>query len=182
MSEPFTDVLTGGHHNSLGRTEEVVGTVLADRCRLEELIATLESPDELVRMRAGDALEKVCRERPQWLEPHVELILNEIGTIDQPSVQWHSAQILQHLRSRLDPSDRDRATALVSGYLTDSDDWIVLNTAMQILAEWSQADPTLAAWLRPELDRLAHDRRKSVAKRATKLRAELAVTASGSQQ
>ncbi|MBK5109963.1 MAG: hypothetical protein JJE10_01195 [Thermoleophilia bacterium] len=89
MSEPFAEVLSGGHHNSLGRTDEVIGEVLADPGRVEELFATLESPDELVRMRAGDALEKVCRERPQWLEPYAETILTEIGSIDQPSVQWH---------------------------------------------------------------------------------------------
>lgn len=173
MPEPFTEVLAGGHHNSLGRTDEVVGIVLDDHDRLEELYAALESADELVRMRAGDALEKVCRECPGWFEPHAERILTEVGAIDQPSVRWHTAQILEHIRPGLTPADQARATALVQGYLTDSDDWIVLNTAMKILAGWSETDPDLAIWLAPQLDRLSRDRRKSVARRAAKLRAEL---------
>lgn len=37
--------------------------VVDDRTRLDELFACLESPDELVRMRAGDGLEKVCRQQ-----------------------------------------------------------------------------------------------------------------------
>ncbi|MFA9400656.1 MAG: hypothetical protein ACERKT_06045 [Acidobacteriota bacterium] len=173
MDEPFTEVLAGGHRNSLGRTGEVVTEVLADRARLEELFAALRSPDELVRMRAGDALEKACRERPEWFAPHADRILTEVGGIDQPSVQWHSAQMLQHLGQGLDAGQRDRATALVRGYLTDSDDWIVLNTAMAVLADWSATDPGLARWLLPELEHLSHDRRKSVAGRAARLGAGL---------
>ena len=65
LSEPFAEMLTGGHPNSLGRSEEVVGIVVDDRTRLDELFACLESPDELVRMRAGDGLEKVCRQQEE---------------------------------------------------------------------------------------------------------------------
>jgi len=182
VPERFADALAGGHHNSLGRTEEVVAAVLADHDRLAELFEALSSPDQLVRMRAGDALEKVCRERPQWFQPYIELVLTEVGEIGQPSVQWHAAQILGHLRPRLDSEQRDRATALVCRYLTESDDWIVLNTAIGILAEWAVSDPALAGWLAPELDRLSHDRRKSVAKRAARVREGLGETEGGSSR
>ncbi|MCB0827672.1 MAG: hypothetical protein KDB62_02530 [Solirubrobacterales bacterium] len=180
MEESFAGVLSGGHHNSLGRTGEVVDAALADRNLLDRLVATLDSDDELVRMRAGDALEKVCRQHPEWLVPYADRILDEIGSIDQPSVQWHSAQILGHLRCLIDPGRRRRATTLVKGYLTGSDDWIVLNTSMAILTAWSAGDPGLAEWLEPELDRLTLDRRKSVAKRASRLRATLGEIGGGS--
>ena len=168
------EMLSGGHPNSLGRTEEVVGLVLADGSRLEQLLGCLDDPDEVVRMRAGDALEKVCRERPEWFEPRVDQLLGEIGAIPQPSVQWHTAQMLGHLHARLDAEQRQRAVARLRGYLTGSDDWIVLNVTMEVLAEWSRADAELAEWLLPELERLLADDRKSVAKRAAKLHAELA--------
>lgn len=64
VPESFAEMLKGGHPNSLGRTEEVVGVVLAERARLEELFATMAEPDEVVRLRVGDALEKVCRKQP----------------------------------------------------------------------------------------------------------------------
>jgi hypothetical protein len=173
MAEPFLEMLVGGHHNSLGRTAEVVGIVADDRSRLDELFACLGSPDELVRLRAGDALEKVCRERPEWFVPYADRFLAEIGRIDQPSVQWHTAQILDHLLADLTQAQRLRATDLLLGYLEESDDWIVLNTSIGILTGWAGSDPALARLLRPPLERLAADRRKSVARRAAKCLAAL---------
>jgi hypothetical protein len=174
MTEAFADMLEGGHHNSLGRTEEVVVVVLADPARLDELFSCLGHGDELVRMRAGDALEKVCRGRPGWFEPHVEQLLGVVGQIEQPSVQWHVAQMLQRLRGRLSEEQARRATELLRRNLIRSTDWIVLNVTMDVLAEWARDDPALAAWLAGELRRLRGDGRKSVAKRASKRLADLA--------
>jgi hypothetical protein len=173
VSEPFAEMLKGGHPNSLGRTEEVVDIVLADRGQLEELLATIADPDEVVRMRVGDALEKVCRKRPDWFVTYVDQLLGGLAEIEQPSVQWHVAQMLQHLRSELADDQVRQATALLQRNLTRSTDWIVLNVTMDVLAEWTKCAPALAAWLRPELERLRQDSRKSVAKRAAKRLAEL---------
>ena len=169
----FATMLTGGHPNSLGRTQEVVDIVAADRARLEELFAAIDDPDEVVRLRVGDALEKVCRERPEWFVPFVERILGELGPLTQPSVRWHVAQMLHHLRGALDPVQRQRATALLQHNLVDSTDWIVLNVTVDVLTEWAGGDPALATWLRPRLEELTLDRRPSVAKRATMRLAEL---------
>jgi hypothetical protein len=168
MTEPFATVLAGGHHNSLGRTAEVVEITLSDQARLDELFGCLASPDELVRMRAGDALEKICRERPAWFVPHVERLLGDVAGIDQPSVQWHLAQMLQHLRDALSRTQMRRATELLQRQLASSTDWIVLNVTMDVLTDWADETPELGSWLRAELDRLRQDRRPSVAKRAAK--------------
>ncbi|MGL4339249.1 MAG: hypothetical protein ACRCSP_02320, partial [Rhodoglobus sp.] len=53
--------------------------------------------------------------------------------------------------------------------LDSSDDWIVQNTTMQVLAGWAAVDDDLAQWLRPRLLRLASSPRKSVSARASKL-------------
>jgi hypothetical protein len=54
--------LSGGDPRTLGNVAEVVGNVLTEPRRLDDLIGcVLNSDDEIVRMRAGDALEKVCR-------------------------------------------------------------------------------------------------------------------------
>jgi hypothetical protein len=99
MEGRLARMLTGGHPNALGRTEEVVVIVLADRARLDELFDCLRVEDPVVRTRAGDALEEVCRRRPEWLAHEAERVLRDVGTIDQPSVRWHVAQILGHLRT-----------------------------------------------------------------------------------
>jgi hypothetical protein len=69
--EPIKAMLTGGNPRALARTEEVVTLVLGNRTRLQELYACLLEEDEIVRMRASDALEKVCRGRPAWLQAYV---------------------------------------------------------------------------------------------------------------
>jgi 3-methyladenine DNA glycosylase AlkC len=166
-------MLTGGHPNSLGRTGEVVDVVLADHGRLDELFAAMADPDEVVRMRVADALEKVCRERPDLFVPQVDRIMDDLGRIDQPSVQWHVAQMLEHLSGDLSTDQASRAGRLLRRNLTRSTDWIVLNVTMDVLATWSVHDPSLARWLKPELERLSQDERKSVARRASKRLAEL---------
>lgn len=174
MPEFFADMLKGGHPNSLGRTAEVVDIVLADRARLSELFTAIVDPDPLVRLRVGDALEKVCREQPGWFVTYIDRLLSDLGQIDQPSVQWHVAQMLQHLRIDLSDAQAQQATELLQRNLSTSTDWIVLNVTMDILAEWATRDAPLANWLVPELNRLRHDERNSVAKRASKRLAELA--------
>ncbi len=79
----FANMLTGGHPNSLGRTEEVVGIVLTN----------------------------------------IERILGDLADIDQPSVQWHVAQMLQHLRDDLSDDQEQRATGLLQRNLAGSTDW-----------------------------------------------------------
>lgn len=163
----FEQALTGGHHNSLGRTDEVIDAVLRDRTRLEELFDCLRSDDELVRMRAGDALEKVCRAQPAWFDEYRGRLLQEVAEIDQASVQWHLAQILGHL-----DLSRDQfrlAKEILKGNIEHSQDWIVLNVTMAQLCKWSSGDIALRRWLEPQLERLSHDERKSVSKRARKL-------------
>ena len=166
-------MLAGGHPNSLGRTQEVVDLVLADQARLIELLTAITSDDEVVRLRVGDALEKVCREQPAWFLPHVDQILDDLGKINQPSVQWHVAQMAQHLYDNLSKNQAHRAVTLLQRNLSASSDWIVLNVTMDVLSAWAEQDRQLADWLKPQLERLRDDARKSVAKRAAKRLAAL---------
>jgi len=69
--EPIKAILTGGNPRSLERTEEVVTLVLSNSFRLNELYACLLEDDQIIRMRASDALEKVCRQHPEWLQPSI---------------------------------------------------------------------------------------------------------------
>lgn len=125
-------------------------------------------------MRAGDALEKVCRERAGWFGAYKRRLLGEVAEIDQPSVQWHLAQILGRLR--LDPDQYRRAKRILERNLERSGDWIVLNVTMEQLVEWAEDDAALRRWLGPRLERLSGDRRNAVRKRAEKLSARLTAT------
>lgn len=153
-------MLTGGHPNSLGRTIEVVETVLSHPERFDELYRCYRSHDEVVRLRFSDAMRRVEAERHDLLMPYIDRFIEEIGALDQPSAQWTPAQ-------------ESGALAIMRRNLVDHDDWIVLNSTMETLFNWSSDNPDLRDWLRPHLERLAQDKRKSVAGRAKKLIAQM---------
>jgi hypothetical protein len=110
MAEKFVNMLmVGGKSNSLGRTNEVIELVLNDRARLEELYGCLFHEDAWLRMRAADALEKICRRHSDWLVPYIDRFLGDFSTSIQPSIQWHLAQILGEV-TLTDPQKRTAVT------------------------------------------------------------------------
>lgn len=167
--EPYQQMLTGGHHNSLGRTEEVVKLVLADADNLPELYNCYFSDDEVVRLRTSSAFKRVAQAQPAWLVPYIDRFLNEISQIDQASTQWTLAILFETLESLMTPAQKKGALAIMKRNVAEHHDWIVLNYTMQVLADWAADDPDLKHWLWPHLERLAGDSRKAVAKRANKL-------------
>ena len=89
--------LRGGKPRTLGRAPDVVEFVLRHPGELGDLIECIFGDDEIVRMLAADALEKVCRQHPDWLTPHFDRVLTDVAAVPQPSVQWHVAQMIGKL-------------------------------------------------------------------------------------
>lgn len=168
MSENFEAMLTGGHPNSLGRTVEVVDLVLADRERLKELYQCYFSQDEVVRLRVSSAFKRVTTAHPDWTMDYMDGIQSEIAAIDQASTQWTLAILFDLTRQLLSEDQSARALEIMKDNLAHHDDWIVLNTTMKVLDQWSKHHPELVDWMQPHLQRLAKDPRKSVAKQAQK--------------
>ena len=137
MAEAFSDILAvGGKSNSLGRTNEVIDTVLSDKGRLEELYDCVSSDDAWIRMRAIDAIEKVCRHHPEWIKPYIDKFQNTLAKNNQPSVQWHLAQMY----AQLDMNDNQKKIAIdwLKSMLSDTEvDWIVSVNVMKTLVQFS---------------------------------------------
>lgn len=165
MTEPFVEMLRGDT-NTLGRTEEVVEMVFADPERAEEVYQLFHQPDEWVRMRAASVSKRLWRGDPQLFEPFIERWFAHVSALDQASTRWTFAQMCDECDDLLSNEQRQQAIDILRGYLTATDDWIVLNSSMPPLARWASDRPDLATAIRPDLDRLASDTRKSVAKRA----------------
>jgi HEAT repeat protein len=170
-SSGIEQMLSGGDPRSLHGVDQVIAAVLADSSALEALFECLFCDDSVVRMRAGDALEKIARIRPELLAPFTRRLLSDVVDIDQPSIQWHLAQILTEIE--LTPQQRPRAIAILKRNLERYEDWIVLNLTLHALAQFARDDPELHRELIPILRRHQADTRKSVTKRATKLLAQL---------
>lgn len=161
-------MLSGGHANSLGRTVEVVTAVLAQPGRLEELFACYQSADATVRLRTSNALKRIEAESHDLLVPYIDKLIGEVAELDQASAQWTLAQLFERLAEDLEAKQRARALQIMKKNLAEHDDWIVLNASMETLSAWARDDAALKKWLRPHLQRLAGDQRKSVAGRANK--------------
>lgn len=173
MTEPFAQMLAvGGRSNSLGRVDEVIALVSDEPSRLDELYACLFDEDAWIRMRAADALEKVCRQHPEWLVPYVDRFPAELAGSSQPSILWHLAQMYRHLT--LTSRQKAFAVSWLERVLSSTEvDWIVAANAMQTLMQFAEdgAVPRheLVALLRVQ----QQHRSKSVVRRADKLLAQV---------
>ena len=165
----FEQMLSGGHPNSLGNTVEVVEIVLGDRALLEKLYNCYFSEDEVVRLRTSNAMKRICQAQPQWLVPYIDRFLSEVSQIEQASAQWTLAQLFGQLDRSMTQQQLERAKILLQHNLTSYSDWIVLNTTMETLGKWAIQDAELAIWLKPHLEQLSSDKRKSVVGRAKKI-------------
>lgn len=166
-------MLTGGHPNSLGRTEEVVALVLETPDRFAELFECYGSDDEVVRLRVSSALKRIEPRRRDLIMEYLDRLIDEIGQLDQASAQWTLAQLFQRIECEMSPSQHERALAIMKRNLAEHPDWIVLNMTMATLSDWAQSDSSLKKWLHPHLKRLTREARKSVAARAKKMIAKL---------
>lgn len=157
-----------GHKNSLGRANEVMQLVLRSHDCLEELYGTMFHEDAWVRMRAADAFEKVCRVQPEWIEPYIDRIQDELHDSTQPSIQWHVAEIYRQVR--LNKLQKKRAIAWLRKLIATTDvDWIVAADCMKTLAYFVDHDDfSRAEFRRLVTVQLAHHS-KSVARKAKQL-------------
>ena len=168
MNSAFEAMLTGGHPNSLGRTVEVVQRVLANPERLAELYACYFSEDEVVRLRTSNALKRISKVHPEWLEPYLDGLLNDISHLEQASAQWTLANLFETLEPYMTLGQKGNAKEVLKGNLEVYTDWIVLKNTVQTLGRWAEEDKVLREWLKPHLERLSGDSRKAVAKAAQK--------------
>lgn len=166
MINAFEEMLTGGHPNSLGKTEEVTELVLADKAQLEDLWDCYESEDEVVRLRVSSALKRIAKAQPKWIHNKFDDFVKLSDNLKQPSFQWSFAQIMLWIDELLDDNQRKKVIEILKNILQNTDDWIVLNMTMETLTSYAKKDAESKAWLLPHLERLLKDKRQSVAKRA----------------
>lgn len=137
---PLLHKLEGGDRRSIGRSEEAVADVLANPGLFSILVEGLSAGDDIVRMRAADAMEKVSLIHPEYLRPYKKLLIGLAAKSGQKEIRWHLAQMLPRLK--LGKSDTQQVIGILTAYFSDNSS-IVKTLAMQALAE--------IAFLTPEL-------------------------------
>lgn len=166
MVNKYDEMLRGGHHNSLGRTVEVVEDVLSDPERLQDLVDCYNSDDPVVRLRVSSAVKRVAQAQKEMLFPFLQHFLDEVSKIDQPSTKWTFAQLMLMYTPDLSPQQLDLAKEIVLMNCKEERDWIVLAQSMITIGEWAKSDPAYRDRALPVIEHHRTDRRKSVSKKA----------------
>jgi HEAT repeat protein len=148
---PLLKKLSGGTRRSIGKANQVAAEVLAHPNLFPRLVSALASTDELLRMRAADAIEKISAQSPGLLHPFKKKFLAIANRATQQEVRWHAAQIISRLD--LTPPERAASVEILFDYLRDKSS-IVKTFAMQALADLATFDPKLKSQIRPLLEEL----------------------------
>ncbi|OQW32641.1 MAG: hypothetical protein A4E19_04560 [Nitrospira sp. SG-bin1] len=163
-------LLKGGDRRSIGRSNHVVALVRRQPALFPVLIGGMHHADELVRMRAADAVEKLTEMNPEWLRPFKARLITLAGRATQQELRWHLAQMLPRLT--LSKRDRVIVLALLRRYVKD-ESRIVKTFAMQGLTDLAKQDPRLAKSIRPLLLSLTRTGSPAMKSRGRKLLLQL---------
>lgn len=168
MHDNFLELLAvGGKSNSLGKVTDVIQLVLDDESQLDELYNCLFAEDAWVRMRAADALEKICRVHPDWLLPYIDRFTKDLSSSTQASIQWHLAQI--YAQVELTHEQKEFAVNWLTQLLSTKEvDWIVAANAMDTLVQFTNDGSFSKSELIPLLKIQQHHKSNAVIKRANK--------------
>jgi len=170
MELNFRAQMFGGKKRKINN-RPVIEAVLHDPTRVDELCECVKDDDAYVRMRASDALEKVCRANASIVQPLQTRVLNEMSAIDQPGVQWHYAQIVDQLH--LTPQETAQVISKLQANFEKYDDWITRNITLEVLGLFALQDEALRAYLIPKLEELTKERSVSLSTRARKILKQL---------
>jgi len=97
--------LRGGDLRSDGRANEVVEEVLESPQLLPFLLDGLDQPDDVVRGRTSDALEKISRTTPEMLRGLTRKFMDLAEHDDVPMVRWHLVMIFGNIKLSREETD-----------------------------------------------------------------------------
>lgn len=162
----FETALSGGHPNSLGNTVAVTDQVLGSPSRLRDLLDCYRSEDAVVRLRVSSCLKRVSGAHPEWLVPYLDELLGPVAAIDQASTQWTLAILIDRLDPWMTARQRGIGQDIMTRNLLQSEDWIVQNTTMNVIAGRLGTDERLRDQVLPRIRELSASHRTSVSARA----------------
>ncbi len=90
-------MLSGGDLRSDGPSDLVAEIVLANPGLLPDLMEGPRAPDEVIRGRSADCLEKISRTRPELFRTYVDQLLSAARGEYLPMARWHYAMIFGNL-------------------------------------------------------------------------------------
>lgn len=145
------DLLKGNDLRSIGKSNEVVNLVTSDPELFEEVFNGIFNEDKVIRARCADAVEKVSRKFPEYIQKRKSVILKNLKVYNQKEVIWHIASMLGVLK--LTPKENKAATEQLYKWLESSDSIIVKVMCMQTLSDFAMRDKKLIKSVRDEIEK-----------------------------
>ena len=168
----FAHLLLGKDRRSIGKADNVVNLV-TNQSSFDELFGLLFHHERTLVMRAADAVEKVTRERKQFLFPHKNQILSLLRSTIHIELKWHIAQLAPRLP--LDPQELHEVWSVLSYWAQNpNESKIVPVNSLQGLFDISSYNPAFETSFTNILDTVEHEPIPSLRARIKKLRRLLA--------
>ena len=138
----YLKYLTGGDFRSLADSRLLI-KYIKSQDEFNELIAMLSHPDDIVRMRAADVIEKITAGNKDYLTSHKTAIIAQCKCEMRKEIKWHYALLLSRL-----PLTRKEAGVVwerLSEWVSDrAESRIVRVNSLQALFEIQTHFPELA--------------------------------------
>lgn len=164
----FEQLLSGGDLRSIGNSNAVVACI-GDQRDFDELFECLYHRERIVVMRAADAIEKITRNRPEYLAKHRAQFPALCHAAGNKELKWHLALLIPRLRP--EDSELEEYLVLLRKWVVDRQhSRIVRVNSLQGLFELSKQDPGLLKQLHPVLDKLEKEGVPSLNARIRKIR------------
>src|SRR5690606_30935237 len=90
-------LLNDGDLRSTGHSVEIIELIKTSQS-FDKLFAFLFSENQLIVMRAADAVEKITRSHPHYLKTHKKEIFELLERASDKELKWHLAQIISRLK------------------------------------------------------------------------------------
>ncbi|MBT1702171.1 hypothetical protein [Chryseosolibacter indicus] len=168
MTTAFTELLLGKDLRSISRSKEVIGLVY-DQASFDELFGLLFHHERLLIIRAADAVEKITRHRPEFLEPHKTQLLSLLHGSVHKELKWHIAQLIPRVKLTIDEA-ADVWHTLSYWLLNPNESKIVRVNALQGLYDFAKQYPELEHKLAEEVQHVRHEQIPSLQARIRKLK------------
>lgn len=129
------DLLKGHDLRSIGKSNEVVKLVTSDPLLFDEVFNGIFHDDKVIRARCTDAVEKVAKKFPEFIQKKKKIILKNLPDFNQKEVLWHIALMLGYMK--LTTKELARASEYLFLWLNKEESIIVKVMCMQTLADYA---------------------------------------------
>jgi hypothetical protein len=169
------DLLVGNDLRSIGKADEVVELVTSDPELFDEVFDGIFHKDKVIRARCADAVEKVSKRFPQYIQKKKSAILKNLNEFNQKEVVWHVALMLGCLK--LTKKETEKAFIKLNEWLNSSGSIVVKVTCMQTMAGYALKNKAIAKSVCDEIQKQIVNGAPAIKARGRKLLKLLTVKA-----